>query len=63
MHLCMDKFVMADFDLEQGQELVVSRILRHDSSFLNFVLLLERYRGRVRQMVLGRRAILMEHGD
>ena len=25
MHLCMDKFVMADFDLEEGQELVVSK--------------------------------------
>ena len=24
MHLCMDKFVMADFDIEEGQELEVS---------------------------------------
>ena len=24
MHLCMDKFVMADFDIEEGQDLEVS---------------------------------------
>ena len=30
MHLCMDKFVMADFDIEEGQELEVSDLFLYN---------------------------------
>ena len=59
LHLSMDKFVMADFDLEQGQDLEVSPLLL----WLTFLFLLGFDRKRAWEMVPWRRALYVELSD